>query len=118
MKKEVRYQKLVRDGIPAILKAKGIKAEIRKIAPSDLLFFLIEKLQEETKELWDAEPDHKAEELADIFEVLEATLIHLGIPMEKVLEIKEAKKAERGGFAKGVFLVKTIQASNVRAEQK
>ena len=94
------YNKLVRDYIPEIIKAKGGTYEDLRIAsPEEYKEELIKKLGEEAKE-FGAEPS--VEELADVLEVLEAlkTLPEYA----NVEEIRLKKRAERGGFDKRIIL--------------
>ena len=63
------YNKLVRDNIPAIIKASGKSCTTRTLSQNELLKALKEKLNEECQEFDECE---NLEELADICEVLMA----------------------------------------------
>ena len=94
--------KLVRDKIPAIIEAKGKKAEIRILSGDEYTAALEQKLDEEAGEF---HKDRNLEELADILEVVYALAEDLGHSKEELLETYEKKHQERGGFRDRVFLI-------------
>jgi predicted house-cleaning noncanonical NTP pyrophosphatase (MazG superfamily) len=96
-----QYSKLVRDKIPEIIEANGSRPITRILDDKEYLKELIEKVREETAE-FEAEPS--LEELADIQEVLLALLKTLGSNRKDLEKVRAAKAAERGGFAKKIFL--------------
>ena len=65
---------------------------------------LIAKLQEEVEEFSE---DQSEEELADIYEVLEAILEAKSFPKENVEDVRLKKLEERGGFKKRLILDQT-----------
>ena len=91
-----KYTKLVRDNIPEVLSRENIPHEVKNVSPEEYRRALIDKLQEETQEFFE---DPTVEELADVEEVL----IHLkSLPEYKNIDdVREKKKAEKGGFGKG-----------------
>ena len=85
------YNKLVRDGIPAKLDAKGDPYEKRIASPEEYKTELIRKLKEEAGEFSE---EGDVEELADVLEVIEALK---QLPeYENVEEIRKKKKEKRG----------------------
>jgi predicted house-cleaning noncanonical NTP pyrophosphatase (MazG superfamily) len=50
------------------------------------------------------------EELADILEVIDAICAYKGVPRRELLAAKETKRQERGGFVRGVVLVRVDPA--------
>ena len=96
------YNKLVRDKIPTIINAQGKKANIRILTDEEYLRALEAKLDEEVSEF---HKDQNLEELADILEVLYALAENLGHSKEELLEAREKKHRERGGFRDRVFLI-------------
>ena len=46
----------------------------------------------------------KAEELADILEVLKGIAANQGVGWEEIVKLANAKAAERGGFSKRIIL--------------
>ncbi len=95
------YNKLVRDRIPEIIAADGLKANTRQLDKKEYLKELIKKLQEEAKEL---EENPSAEQLADIKELIIAIREALGIHAGKLEDIRRKKATQRGRFKKKIFL--------------
>lgn len=95
------YNKLVRDKIPAIIKADGLRANTHPLSDKEYLKELIKKLQEESKEFAD---NPSVEELADLKELLIAIREALGIHAGELEDVRRKKAAERGRFKKKIFL--------------
>lgn len=101
----MRYNKLVRDKIPHIIKENGGKAIYRTLNDADYLHALKTKLQEEVQEFLNAEDEGSAlEELADIREVLDALVSNLDCGEVEFLDIVNDKWEARGGFNDRIFL--------------
>ncbi|HHT73598.1 MAG TPA: nucleoside triphosphate pyrophosphohydrolase [Firmicutes bacterium] len=96
------YDKLVRDRIPEIINANGKKCRFSQVSGEQLIAGLEAKLLEEWREFLDSERD--VEELADILEVIDGLAAHLGSSFEEVLQLKDRKRSERGGFDDGIWL--------------
>ncbi|WP_435118248.1 nucleoside triphosphate pyrophosphohydrolase [Halolamina sp. C58] len=95
------YDKLVRDGIPAVIEADG-ETPVTHVVDGDAYEErLFEKLDEEVRELRE-EPG--ADELADVREVLAAIQNCLGVDDDELEHVREEKAAERGRFEDGVVL--------------
>lgn len=97
----IKYDKLVRDKIPKIIKKSGKDCSIRILNSEDCLIELYKKLDEEVNEFFES---YDIEEIADILEVIDGILNIRGVNMDDVLKIKRNKKNENGGFEKGIFL--------------
>ncbi|MBD7910563.1 MULTISPECIES: nucleoside triphosphate pyrophosphohydrolase [Clostridium] len=96
-----KYEKLVRDKIPEIIKKSGRECEFI-IAPEKERYDLLEaKLQEEVEEFLE---DKNLEELADVMEVLFGLANALGFSEEELLKARANKNEERGGFKEGIVL--------------
>lgn len=96
-----KYNKLVRDRIPDIIKASGKECEF-EIAPKEERYEHLErKLQEEVGEFLE---DKNLEELADVMEVLFGLANALGYSEEQLLKARDKKREERGGFKEGIVL--------------
>jgi predicted house-cleaning noncanonical NTP pyrophosphatase (MazG superfamily) len=120
-----KYNKLVRDRIPELIKKSGKTCKTRRLSDDEYRDRLKEKLTEEVGELLKSPcVDEIAdiiellkspcvEEIADIIEVLEAISSNIGSSLPEVIEIKEKKRRERGGFSKRIFLehVNEIESS-------
>lgn len=105
------FRKLIRDRIPEIISADGGRAVTRVLDDGEYRIALENKLLEEVQELRHAQaPDaagrdtNKAEEIADIYEVLDALIAANGFAAADIRMLKEKKRAERGGFEKRLFL--------------
>ena len=95
------YDKLVRDKIPEIIERDGRAYGTEAVSGDELLSYLDRKLDEEVAEFRESlDP----EELADVMEVLFSLASRLGISEEELIGIRERKRAERGGFEKGIVL--------------
>ncbi|MBI3251622.1 MAG: nucleoside triphosphate pyrophosphohydrolase [Candidatus Andersenbacteria bacterium] len=97
----MKYNKLVRDKIPAIVKKSGGKAIYHTANHEEYSQKLKEKLTEEVIEFLKSE---KLEELADIIEVVEALALLKKSTLKNVLTLKQKKRRERGGFTKRIIL--------------
>jgi len=100
----MKYNKLVRDKIPEIIKKDNIKPITRIASEKEYFQKLKEKLQEEVSEFLKNE---KHEELADILEVIHAILDHKKITKEELEIIKNKKAKERGQFKNKIILEET-----------
>lgn len=96
-----KYDKLVRDLIPEIIKKDGKECSVRIAPKEEKLSLLEEKLKEEVNEYLE---DKNIEELADVMEVLFGLCEALGYCEEDLVKAREKKRDERGGFKDGVVL--------------
>lgn len=103
------YNKLVRDKIPDIIKAKGATCTYKMLSKVDYLRYAEAKL---TEELQEYQQSHSVEELADLLEVIYAVAEAKGCPAEKLDSIREKKAAERGSFKKRIKLISVREDGN------
>lgn len=102
------YNKLVRDNIPAIIEADGLKAETRVLSPGEVVVELKKKIIEEASEFIEAETvDDIVVELADLKEVELALMKQLKINPELVEKVRQERREKRGGFEGGIYLMGT-----------
>ena len=98
----MKYEKLVRDRIPALMACDGRTADYRTASPAERDTFLLRKLFEECREIIDAvrsgDPHALREELADVLEVIEIIGLMHGVDAQSVRNVAETKRAARGGF--------------------
>ncbi len=100
-RKENEYPKLVRDKIPAIiLQNDGFDVPTRTLAEdTEYLGYLLKKVVEEAAELSEATTDSNiVEEIADVYEVIDAILKLKGVENAEVVAVQDAKRKKRGGF--------------------
>ena len=95
------YNKLVRDRIPEVIKASGKTGEIEIVNGKEKEELLEKKLLEEVNEYME---DKNLEELADVMEVLFGLANELGYSEEELLNKRNEKLQERGGFKDGIVL--------------
>jgi predicted house-cleaning noncanonical NTP pyrophosphatase (MazG superfamily) len=96
------YNKAVRDLIPDIITQSGKACRVETLSPEEYHTKLTEKLSEELQEYL---ASNDVTELADLVEVVYGILEMKGITITEFEQLRLAKKQERGGFSKRVFLV-------------
>ena len=96
------YNKLVRDKIPAMIRAQGERPHTRILDDQEYRCHLEAKLDEEVQEY---RRDRNLEELADILEVVYALAEDLGHTPEELLECYRVKHDARGGFKDRIYLI-------------
>lgn len=96
------YNKLVRDKILEIIEADGLAYNARILESNELL----KEVKAEANEFHAADTTHESvEELADVLELVHTAISALGVTYEELEAIREQKKAKRGGFEKGIYLI-------------
>ena len=101
----MKYNKLVRDKIPEIIKQKGTMPVTHIASESEYWQKLKEKLQEEVSEFLESE---SIEEIADILEVLEAIYEVKKFSQNEIQKVKEEKVHTRGSFKNKIILEETL----------
>lgn len=100
------YNKLVRDNILEIIKAEGLSYNSRILTPDELLVEVKAKMIEEAHEFMEAiEKKDAVEELADILELIHASLGAYGVGYEELEAIRMQKREKRGGFDRAIYLI-------------
>lgn len=97
------YNKLVRDKIPEIIKQKGEIPFTHISNDEEYEKKLKEKLKEEVDEFI---KDSSEEEMSDILEVIDAINELKGWDMKNIVDIKNKKRDNRGGFKSKIILDK------------
>ncbi|HOQ91383.1 MAG TPA: nucleoside triphosphate pyrophosphohydrolase [bacterium] len=100
------YNKLIRDRIPEIMEARGVKFKTSILSQDDYKNELLNKLVEESREVLAANTDRSEliKELGDVFEVIDYLIIAFGLDSEEIGAVKAERKESRGGFTERVFL--------------
>ncbi len=100
------YNKLIRDRIPDIIKRSNKSFRTKILEDDEFHASLLSKLKEEIVELQNASNDTEAiEELADILEIIHSLSQIYNSNIDKIENIRIAKKEKRGGFDKRIFLI-------------
>ena len=89
-----------------LLKLQVKNFDVHYAKKEELMPLLEAKLNEEVSEYVEAK---NLEELADVMEVLFALANTLGYSEKDLINKRNAKKNERGGFEKGIFLEKVYE---------
>lgn len=110
-KRDLVFNKLVRDRIPEIIKASGDDCDFRVADKKEYEFLLTQKLREEVEELID---NPCSEEIGDVLEVVEAIARLNGIGLDEIKKAKIEKKTERGGFIKRIVLQTTTNNKDLK----
>ncbi len=97
----MKYNKLVRDNIPDIIKKDGKAVRVHFADDDEYAKRLADKLLEEANEYV---ASGNPEELADILEVVYAIAIAKGMHKVQLDSIVQKKRDERGAFEKRVIL--------------
>ena len=100
----MKYDKLVRDKIPEIIRQKGKTPVIHTANDQEYWQKLKEKLAEEVDEFLKSSTE---EELADILEVLNTIIDFKKIDKEKLESLRKMKVKQRGGFKYKIILEET-----------
>lgn len=103
----MKYNKLIRDKIPEIIKANNQVAKTHIADNKEYYQKLEQKLEEEVKEFL---KDDDPAELADILEVIYAICNFKKITKQKLEQIRKAKLKERGGFKKRIVLDEVLKS--------
>ncbi len=103
-KRRFSAEKLLREKVPALMQEKGIFFKTRLVSGEELARQLEEKIAEEVLETIVATAkEKKISELADTLEAI-ASLAHaLGSSMQEVETVRQKKRAEQGGYEKGIY---------------
>lgn len=106
MKKHTIHNKLVRDGIPYIIKAAGKTCVVEVLSQDAYLRELDAKLNEELAEY---QQSKSLEELADLLEVMGAVVKARSYTWDDLTHVRKEKRNQRGAFDKRIFLKEVIE---------
>lgn len=98
----IKYNKLVRDKIPAIIQKDGKEAKTRRLDGAEYIAALKLKLEEELDEYKET---GDIEELADMMEVIYGILDYHNISFQEFEEIRRDKAEKRGAFKDRILLI-------------
>ena len=99
---KIKYDKLVRNNIPDIIRNAKKTCITRHISGNEKIEYLFRKLIEEGNEL---ATEKNINELADLQEVIDSIIAELGFTKEAVEKEQKRKREERGSFSEGIVLL-------------
>lgn len=107
----VKYDKIIRDKVPEIIKANDGKCDTKVVNGYEAIGYLIEKIHEEADELLEARNvEGKAiEELGDILECVCAIASKMSVPMERIDFVRTNKAFNRGRFDNNIILLEATK---------
>ena len=97
----MKYDKLVRDYVPDRIREKGGTPIVHIASPEEYWEKLQEKFMEEFREFLESK---SLEELADLYEVLDAIVEHEGFGIEELKKVRRQKAVARGRFQRKIIL--------------
>lgn len=107
---EKKYDKLVRDNIPDIIKANGGEPIYRILNDEEYWAYLLKKDNEELLEVKGAcSLEEIKKELADKLELIRAMSEFCGFSLQDIIDEADKKKLKNGGFQKRLLLEKVIE---------
>ena len=105
-----KYDKLVRDHIPDIIRSRDGEPIVRVLNDQEYWEYLLKKDMEELEEVKKAESLAEIkEELADKLELIRAMAEYNGFCLEDIIKEADRKKQKNGGFQKRLLLEKVIE---------
>ena len=112
--KRFQFNKLVRDLVVTHCEEQGCKLEVRLLDKAEHVQELLAKLVEEATEVAQAQSrEERIKELGDLLEVFQTLLSLEEISSEDVEEARQKKRAKKGGFESGSYiLTNTIPANH------
>ena len=100
-----KYNKLVRDKIPDIIKANGEIPIYHTLNDNEYWLALLKKDTEELEEVKNAtSKDEVLKELGDKLELIRAMAEYLGFTLDDIIKQANKKKETNGEFQKRLFL--------------
>jgi len=116
--RKFKYDKLVRDKIIEKYQKEGSIFHIKKLNDQEFSNELKNKLLEETNEVVEAKTNQELiQELADVLEVVNSICLANNFTYEDVLNAKNIKYEERGGFEGRNFVISAEHPENSYCEK-
>lgn len=101
----MKYNKLVRDKIPEIIKSNGEEPITKILSLEEYKIELEKKLIEEYQEVLESSGNDRIEELADMLEVMISLAELEDKSLEDIINVCDKKRDKRGGFKQKIFLI-------------
>ena len=103
--------KLVRDYIPQLIRQAGKEVEVKFLSTPEYQQALLTKLLEEAQEVASSTNQYELiEEIADLYEVIDALVISYNLDREAILAAQVKKRKERGGFTQKLQLISSTSS--------
>jgi len=103
-----KYDKLVRDRIPEIIRKAGEIPTFRILNDKEFFAALRAKIPEEAEELLSASSSKEiVNEIVDLLELLDEIMAQMGISKLEICTLRRSKNKKRGAFKNKIFLEKT-----------
>jgi predicted house-cleaning noncanonical NTP pyrophosphatase (MazG superfamily) len=111
-----KYEKLVRDKMPEIIKANGQTSNTRILGDADFRRAVADKVVEEAQEVREAllagGGADFVKEVGDLREIVAAAIELDGADEKQITEVQKLRCEQRGGFDKRIFLIDVEEAEN------
>ncbi len=102
---KIYYNKLCRDKVPEIIRAKGFDCEVREVDHDEYKREIIKKVLEEATGVFNHKNDERLlKELADLMITIESVKIEYGISEEELQEAVSKSINEKGGYDARLYL--------------
>ncbi len=102
---KIYYNKLCRDNVPEIVRAKGFDCDVREMDHSEYRREVIRKVYEEASGVSNhSDRDHLLKELADLLITINAVKHEFEITDAEVTEAMTKSLVEKGGYEKRLYL--------------
>ena len=116
---EKKYNKLVRDKIPEIIKSNNENPKIKILEESEYKKELERKLYEEYQEvLTTTTSEERIEELADMIEIISYLAKVENKTLEDVIKTANEKRRKRGGFDNRIYLEKVLNIDSRDGDER
>lgn len=100
----MKYNKIIRDKVPEAIQKDNSICEVNFVDDKTAIEYLVDKLSEEAQEF--KESNFSKEELADIYEVLDAIKNKLKIKDSQITQARKKKGKTNGLFENNIILKK------------
>lgn len=101
------YDKLVRDNIPDIIASEGRMCKTEIMTDADYKQALRDKIVEEGEEIRTADDNDLINEIADLYEVIDALIAMYGLSEADIRDRQAQRRKSRGRFEKRIKLLST-----------
>ncbi len=108
---KIVYNKLIRDKIPEVIERAGKEFKTRVLNDEEYIEKVLEKINEETQELIEAKGREEIiNEIADVYEVIEALMAVKNISADEVKFTKKSKCDKSGAFKEKLLLIEVDES--------